>query len=57
MDPSPLSRAYRHRRRVEAPSEFVPLAVSRDDIFGFVRDELDVQYIVRYSIDNGAFDQ
>ena len=46
-----------YRGTVEVPSEFVPLAVTHDRIFGFVRDELDVEYVVAYSIDDGVSDK
>ncbi|MCI0434174.1 MAG: 6-bladed beta-propeller [Gemmatimonadetes bacterium] len=35
---------------VELPDRFTPLHIGDDELWGIVRDELDVQYVVRYGI-------
>jgi hypothetical protein len=42
-----------YRGSVVLPDEFVPMAVTRDRIFGSIRDDLDVQYVVAYSLGEG----
>jgi hypothetical protein len=39
-----------YRGSVVLPEEFVPMAVNENAIFGSTRDELDVQYVVGYSV-------
>lgn len=41
-----------YRGTVEAPFGFVPLAVTQNRIWGVTRDELDVEYVVAYSIED-----
>jgi len=39
-----------YRGSVELPTEFVPMAVTKDQVIGSEYDELDVEYVVTYSI-------
>ena len=41
------------RGSVVLPEDFVPMAVTKDRIFGSVRDELDIQYVVGFSVEEG----
>jgi hypothetical protein len=39
-----------YRGTIELPSTFSPLAVTADRVYGTIRDELDVQYVVAFDI-------
>lgn len=39
-----------YRGSIELPTEFMPLAVTADRVYGFITDSLDVQYVVAFSI-------
>jgi len=39
-----------YRGSVVLPDTFIPMAVTSDRIFGSIRDELDVQYVVAFSV-------
>ena len=39
---------------VEMPPRFTPLAFIHGDLYGILRDELDVQYVARMTLDRGA---
>ena len=43
-----------YRGSVVLPDAFAPMAVTEDRIFGLIRDELDVQYVVAYSLGEGG---
>ncbi len=39
-----------YRGSVELPTEFVPMAVTKDQVIGSEYDELDVEYVVAYTV-------
>ena len=43
-----------YRGSVVLPEDFVPMAVTQDRIIGSIRDDLDIQYVVAFSVEEGA---